>query len=293
MEAKPGFADVPAWTSLWTGHGCFRAQASAPQSRPQKPRGRTQALREEGHAGLTGRRARVHMASEATTLCTSSWKGLSSGRSAASALLRPRRPLKTDGGSAPAFLRRSSRNVDPPSKSVCFSGLEFVHSVKQLSPLANSRTFPLPPEGPRVHHSGRPLWLSTHPPCPWGPRSASRARPVRGVHMRATCRRGLRDSSFTPRHALEVPFSLFVQASGPASSLELSSAPCVDGPPFVYRFICQQQRAGPASWLWNTCEAACASCGHPCVHRPAGLGGSSLTFRSNSLGPQQLPTRWA
>lgn len=239
----------PAWTSLWTGRGCFRAQASAPESRPQKPRGRTEALREEGHAGLTGRRAGVHMASEATTLRTSSWKGPRSGPSAASALLRPRRPLKTDGGSAPAFLRCSSRNIDPPSKSMRFSGLEFVHSVKQLSPLANSRTFPLAPrESPCPSQRSSPL--AVHPPSlPLGPTLCLAGPAHAGRSHACNLQAGLRDSSFTPRHALEVPFSLFLQASGPASSLELSSAPCVDGPPYVYQFICQQQRAVSASWL--------------------------------------------
>ena len=280
---------VPTRTSLWMGRGCSGAQASAPQSRPQKPRGRTEALREEGHAGLTGRRAGVHTASGPPPSARP--PGTSCAQDPAH-LLRPRRPLKTDGA-APQLFRDAAHGTEThPLKaraSVAF-GLFIV-----------SRTFPL---HPRVPVSITAVVPSSCPPTL--PAPGAHALPLgvgpcaASTHVQPACK--LRGSSFTPRRDFEVPFSLFLQAPGPASSLELRSAPCVDElgvlPVWTDHVLFIDSSANssalfPPAGCWYVCDDTCTSCGHPCVHRPVGLGGGSLTFRSNPLGPQRLPTRWA
>lgn len=187
----------PAWTFLWTGRRSSRVQACAPQSRPQKPRGRTEALRKEGAHwpdrqksqgphGLGGHRP-LHILPEG---------GHAQDPAQFPPFCRPRRPPKTDGGSTPAFLRCSSRDIGPPFRSVHFTGLQFAqcHATVTSTQFQN-----LPPAPQRVPVCITVVVASSSPPTlpAWGPHSASRDLPVRGVHTRAACRHGLRDSPST------------------------------------------------------------------------------------------------
>lgn len=238
----------PAWLFLWTGRRSSRAQASAPQSRPQKPWGRTEALREEGAhwpdrqksrgpRGLGGH-CSLHVLPEG---------GRAQDPAQFPPFCRPRRPPKMDGGSTPAFLRCSSRDIGPPFRSARFTGLQFAqcHATVTSTQFQN-----LPPAPQRVPVCITVVVASSGPPTlpAWGPRSASRDLPVQGVHTRAATGMAF-GTHLQPRRVFKVRSPLFLRASGLASSLALGRAPRVDGPRFVYRFICQPQRALPASWL--------------------------------------------
>ena len=246
----PAVWDWPALPGRSSGQGrrSSRAQACAPQSRPQKAWGRTAALREEGARwpdwqksqgphGLGGHRP-LHVLREG---------GRAQDPAQFLPFCRPRRPPKMGGGSTPAFLRCSSRDIGPPFRSARFTGLQFAQCHATVTSAHFQNLPPAPQRGPCASQWSSPL--AVHPPslpeahalplgiCPCG--ALTRVQPTGvafGTHLQ-------------PRRVFKVPSPLFLRASGPASSLVWSRSPRVDGPCFVYRFICQPQWALPASWL--------------------------------------------